>query len=41
MDRTAATRLIAGDTSLPELSPDGKWVAYKTNVLPESVTGKG
>jgi Tol biopolymer transport system component len=38
MDGAAATRLIAGDISLPELSPDGKWVAYKTNVLPESVT---
>jgi Tol biopolymer transport system component len=38
LDGAAASRLIPGDVSLPELSPDGKWVAYKTNILPESVT---
>jgi len=37
-DGTGAVRLVPGDVNLPEVSPDGKYVAYKTNILPESVT---
>jgi Tol biopolymer transport system component len=37
-DGSGAVRLVEGEATLPETSPDGRYVAYKGSVLPESVT---
>jgi Tol biopolymer transport system component len=33
-----ATRLIAGSAAMPEVSPDGRYVAFVTNIVPKSAT---
>jgi serine/threonine protein kinase len=37
-DGSGAARLVEGDATLPEISPDGQYVSYKANILPASVT---
>ncbi len=36
-DGTSASRLVSGSAIFPEVSPDGKYAAYMTNFLPDSV----